>query len=120
MRRTSLVRGPVQIWCPGTEMDVVQTRQCPELKMFIPVEKSATSFSGVSASTACEKAITAGTDNNLFRLVPVIGHSARVLPLDLVPVPRHGAQIWALPRCKNLTTDVTLTSLIVIQAQPQY
>ena len=28
---------PVQTWCPypGTKMDVVQTRQCPELKMFM-------------------------------------------------------------------------------------
>ena len=26
-----------------------------------------------------------GTDENLFRLVPVLGHGARVLPLELVP-----------------------------------
>ena len=38
---------------------------------------------------------TVGTDENLFRLVPVPGHSARVLPLQPVPVPRHGAQICA-------------------------
>ena len=36
-----------------------------------------------------------GTDENLFRLVPVPGHSARVLPLELVPVPGHSAQICA-------------------------
>ena len=30
---------------------------------------------------------TAGADKNLFRLVPVLGRSARVLPLELVPVP---------------------------------
>ena len=37
---------------------------------------------GVSALTAYEKVNTAGTDENLFRLVPVLGHGARVLPLD--------------------------------------
>ena len=47
----------------------------------------------VSASTAGEKVNTVGTGVNLFRLVPVIGHSARVLPQKLMPVPRHGAQI---------------------------
>ena len=44
---------------------------------------------GVSASTACKKVNAAGTDENLFRLVPVPGHGARVLPLELVRVPRH-------------------------------
>ena len=38
---------------------------------------------GVSASTACKKVNTAGTDENLLRLVP--GHGARVLPLEIVP-----------------------------------
>ena len=38
---------------------------------------------------------TAGTDENLFRLVSVPGQGARVLPLELVPVPRHGTQICA-------------------------
>ena len=37
----------------------------------------------------------AGTDEILFRLVPVPGHGARVLPLELVAVPGHGAQISA-------------------------
>ena len=41
---------------------------------------------GFGASTACEKINTAGTDENLFRLVPLLGHRARVLPsLELVP-----------------------------------
>ena len=42
-----------------------------------------------------------GTDENLFRLVPIPGHGARVL-LELVPMPGHGAQIsaWA-PRKKG-------------------
>ena len=49
-------------------------------------------------------------DNNLFRLVPVLGHGAQVLPqelvpvfggaqvlpLELVPVPGHGAQVLPL------------------------
>ena len=39
---------------------------------------------------------TAGTNENLLRLVSVPGHGARVLPLKLVrPVPGHGAQICA-------------------------
>ena len=33
---------------------------------------------GVGASTACEKVNTTGTDENLFRLVPVPGDGARV------------------------------------------
>ena len=45
---------------------------------------------GVSASTACKKVNTEGTDENLFRLVPMPGHGARVLPLELMPVPGHG------------------------------
>ena len=48
--------------------------------------------SGAVASTAYEKVNTAGTDENLFRLVPVLGHGDRVLPLELVP----GAQISVL------------------------
>ena len=36
---------------------------------------------GDVASTAIEKADATGTDENLFRLVPVLGHGARVLPL---------------------------------------
>ena len=40
---------------------------------------------GVSASTACKKVNAAGTDENLFRLVPVLGQGARVQPLELVP-----------------------------------
>ena len=50
---------------------------------------------GVGASTACEKVDTAGTDENLFRLVPVPGHGARVLPLKLLPVSGYSAQISA-------------------------
>ena len=49
---------------------------------------------GDAASTADEKVINAtGTDENLFKLVD----GARVLPLELVRVPGHGAQssAWA-------------------------
>ena len=38
---------------------------------------------------------TAGIDENRFRLVPVLGHGARVLPLEPVPVPGLGAEISA-------------------------
>ena len=51
---------------------------------------------GVGASTAYEKVNTAGTDEILFRLVPVLGHGARVLPLELVPVSGHGARVLPL------------------------
>ena len=44
-------------------------------------------------SVACEKVNAVGTDENLFRLVPVPRQGARVLPLELVPVPGYGAQI---------------------------
>ena len=59
-------------------MDVVQTRKCPELKVLgksIDYPEIADKF-GVGSSTACEYVNTAGTDENLFRLVPVLGHSA--------------------------------------------
>ena len=36
-----------------------------------------------------------GTDESLFRLVAVPGHGARVLPLELVPMSGHSAQISA-------------------------
>ena len=49
----------------------------------------------VVASTAYEKLYTTGTDTSLFRLVPVPELGARVLPLELVPAPRHGVQINA-------------------------
>ena len=39
---------------------------------------------------------TAGIDETLFRLVPVLRHGARVLPLGLVPVLGHGAQVLPL------------------------
>ena len=46
---------------------------------------------GVSASPACEKEITVDTDENLFRLVSVPRNGARVLSLELMHVPGHGA-----------------------------
>ena len=36
-----------------------------------------------------------GTDKILFAPVPVPRNGARVLPLKVVPVPGHGAQIFA-------------------------
>ena len=49
--------------CSGTKMDVVQTRQCPELIMFIDNQGNVLNI---------EKSTT-------FILVPVPGHGARVL-----------------------------------------
>ena len=40
---------------------------------------------GVVASTAHEKVNTTGTDGNLFRLVPMPGPAAQVLPRVLLP-----------------------------------
>ena len=54
-------------WCPSTKMAVVQTRQCPELKMFIKQLGKDIDYPeighkfGVGASAACEKVNTAGT-----------------------------------------------------------
>ena len=72
---------------------------------------------GKGASTACEKVNTQGTDKDLFRLVPMSRHGARVLPLGtapkfvlghqqktmfrLVPVPGHGNQV----RTRPMSTD---------------
>ena len=47
------------------------------------------------SSTAFKKVNAAGTDENLFRLMHVLGHGAQVVLLELVPVPRHGAQVCA-------------------------
>ena len=53
------------------------------------------------ASTAYEKVNTRDTDENLFRVVPVLGHGARVLPLELVPMPLYGAQIRELKQLRR-------------------
>ena len=42
-----------------------------------------------------------GTDKILFRPVPVFRNGARVLPLEVVPVPGHGAQIVARAPTKS-------------------
>ena len=62
-------------------MDVDQTRQYPKLKMFISnkekvstIEKSAANLGLVLQQLMGWKINTAGTDENLFRLVPVHGH----------------------------------------------
>ena len=49
----------------------------------------------VGSSTVCKKVRTAGTDENLFRLVPVFGHSARVPSASgaSARIPGYGAQI---------------------------
>ena len=38
---------------------------------------------------------SARTDESVFRQVPVPGNRARVLLLEVVPVPEHGAKIFA-------------------------
>ena len=53
----------------------------------------------VVALTAYEKVNTAGTDENLFRLVPVPGHGARVLP--------SGASARAWARCPSTTSGAS-------------
>ena len=42
-----------------------------------------------------------GTDKILFTPVPVPRNSTRVLSLEVVPVPGHGAQIFARPPTKS-------------------
>ena len=81
-------------------MVVVQTRQCSaKLKMFINNSVGKGIYYQEIGKKKVELVLqhlvknvnTAGTDEYLFRLVP------RVLPLELVLVPGHGAQIsvWA-------------------------
>ena len=63
--------GPVQTWClwPRTTMDVVQTRQCPELKMFIKNLDKGINYREIGdkfevvAFAAYEKVNTEGTDD---------------------------------------------------------
>ena len=64
----------------------------------------------VGASTACQNENTAGPDENLFRQVPVPGHSARVLPLKLVLVPGHDAQVFAQAQQKAIFRPVAIPS----------
>ena len=108
---------PVQTWCPspGTKMDVVQTRQCPwtknvhkQLGKRIDYWETGANF-GVGSSTACRKVNTVGTDENLFRLVPVLGLQmlgckrprararcpSTTSGPEPEPVPGHGVQICA-------------------------
>ena len=49
----------------------------------------------IVASTAYEKVNTTGTDENLFRLVPMPRLGARVLSPELAPEQGHGTQISA-------------------------
>ena len=54
---------------------------------------------GVAASTAYEKVNTTGTDENLFRLVPVPGHDAQMCArapkkaMFRLCLPGHGHQV---------------------------
>ena len=59
----------------------------------LTIEKSATNLEFVLQHWACKKVNAAGTDENLFRLVPALWHGARVLPLELES--GYGSQISA-------------------------
>ena len=92
-RQKNVCVGGYRAPCSGTKMDVVQTRQCPELKNVhkqldkgINYREISAKF-GVSASTVRKKVNTVDIDENLLRLVPVLGHDARELPLQPVSVP---------------------------------
>ena len=65
-----------------------------QLEKFLDYGETGDKFR-VGASTVCEKVNTAGTDENLFSLVSLLGQGARVLPLELAPALGHGAQICA-------------------------
>ena len=65
----------------------------------------------VGVYTACEKVNKVDTDKNLFKLVPVTGHGARVLPLELVP--RHGAQICAWEAGVHVSSALKLRKFLV-------
>ena len=94
MEKNDLAR----VRCSGTKMHVVHTNF--QLRKGNNYREISRKF-GVVALTYCEKVNTTGTDENLFRLVPVLGHSARVIPLELVPVPEHGAEISARATTKG-------------------
>ena len=78
-------------------MDVVHTRQCQTKNVHKQLGKGnnypeISGKFGFVASATYEKVNATGTDENLFRPVPVPGHGARVKPLELVPIPGNGAQ----------------------------
>ena len=84
-------------------MDVFHTRQCPEPKNVHEQLGKGNNYReisgkfGVVASTAYDKVNKTGTDENLFRLVPVPGHGVRVLPLELVLGHQQEAMFRLLP-----------------------
>ena len=41
-------------WCSGTETDIVQTRQCPELKLFISNLEKVLTIEKSAANSLCE------------------------------------------------------------------
>ena len=83
-------------------MDVVHTHQCPELNVHKQLGKGNNyreicSKFGAVASRAYKKVNTTGTDKNLFRLVPMLGHSARVQITAGAPTKgfvQIGARAW--------------------------
>ena len=60
------------------------------------IEKLAANLELVLQQLQCEKTDTAGTDENLFRLVPMLGHGARVLPLQNAMFTGTGARVRSL------------------------
>ena len=91
-------------------MDVVQICHCSGSSMFtndqdkvLIIEKERSCLTIGDKFGVGEKVNTEGTDKNLIRLVPVLGHGALVLlSPELVPVPCHGARdyfLWSYCPC---------------------
>ena len=57
-----------------------------------------------------------GTDKILFRQVIMSRNGARVLPLEVVPVPRHGAKIFAWAPTKSYIQTRCLCLVLGAQA----
>ena len=79
-------------------MDFVQTRQWPEIKMFINNKENVLKYReigdkfGVGSSTDCKKVNTASTDENLFGLVhgdQICARHQHKAIFRLVSVPGH-------------------------------
>ena len=90
--------------CPGAKKDLVQTPWCPRSNRVLLRQFSTRHFVCCIVRRHEEK--TWGLKNPP---VPVPRNGARVLPLELVPVPGHGAQIFAQALTKSSVQTIAST-----------
>ena len=82
--------------------------------MFINNQKNVLTIKRSANQEICKEVNAAGTDENLFRLVPVLGHGARVVPLELVPVLGHGARVVPLELVPVLGHGARVVPLVLV------